>query len=435
MDPIVVNLSAENPIHEMASICMECFREGATKLMLTKIPYFKEVIISSFDCENCGNSNNSVQPASGIADTGIKYTLNVTNENDLTRQVIKSEYATITIPDIELEIPPESQKGSSSTVEGFLSKTKEGILQQQDARRETYPEVAAQLDNFMTKIDDLLSVCTPFTFILTDPSGNSFVENPRAPKEDPQLKSENYTRGKADEDLLGITSIRESIQREALNNNNEVENTPVIHNENTDVMTFEAVCNACGKDALCNMKQVDIPFFKTILLMANVCDHCGFKDSEVKSAGGIAEKGQRIVLEITDPSMDLVRDILKSETAVLKIPELDLSMTSGCLGGRFTTVEGLLEQVKEQLMSINPFSFGDSGVENSNDMKNVVGGLESIIKGEKLVSIILEDPAGNSFIQNLYAPDDDPHLKITYYERSDEDDEELGIKYMKTENY
>ena len=434
MDPIVVNLSAENPVHEMTSICMECFREGATKLMLTKIPYFKEVIISSFDCENCGNSNNSVQPASGIADTGIKYTLNVTNENDLNRQVIKSEYATITIPDIELEIPPESQKGSSSTVEGFLSKTKEGILQQQDARRETYPEVAAQLDNFMTKIDDLLSVCTPFTFILTDPSGNSFVENPRAPKEDPQLKSENYTRGKADEDLLGITSIRESIQREALNNN-EVENTPVIHNENTDVMTFEAVCNACGKDALCNMKQVDIPFFKTILLMANVCDHCGFKDSEVKSAGGIAEKGQRTLLEITDPSMDLVRDILKSETAVLKIPELDLSMTSGCLGGRFTTVEGLLEQVKEQLMSINPFSFGDSSVENSNDMKNVVSGLESIIKGEKLVSIILEDPAGNSFIQNLYAPDDDPHLKITYYERSDEDDEELGIKYMKTENY
>ena len=41
------------------------------------------------------------------------------------------------------------------------------------------------------------------------------------------------------------------------------------------------MCNACGKDAECNMKEVNIPFFKNIILMANVCIHCGFKDSEV----------------------------------------------------------------------------------------------------------------------------------------------------------
>ena len=39
----------------------------------------------------------------------------------------------------------------------------------------------------------------------------------------------------------------------------------------------------------------------------------------------------------------------KSETASVKIPELDFEMVGGTLGGRFTTIEGLLTQVKEQV--------------------------------------------------------------------------------------
>ena len=42
------------------------------------------------------------------------------------------------------------------------------------------------------------------------------------------------------------------------------------------------------------------------------------------------------------------------------LPELDFEVASGTLGGRFTTVEGLLQQTKEQLMASNPFATGDS---------------------------------------------------------------------------
>jgi len=40
-------------------------------------------------------------------------------------------------------------------------------------------------------------------------------------------------------------------------------------------------------------------------------------------------------------------------------------------------------------------------------------------------------PAGNSFIQNLYAPDPDPEMEIQEYDRDEEQDEELGIKELK----
>ena len=44
---------------------------------------------------------------------------------------------------------------------------------------------------------------------------------------------------------------------------------------------------------------------------------------------------------VTGPE-DLRRDVLKSETASVEVPELELEVTTGTLGGLITTVEGLL---------------------------------------------------------------------------------------------
>ena len=44
--------------------------------------------------------------------------------------------------------------------------------------------------------------------------------------------------------------------------------------------------------------------------MATTCDACGHRDNEVKSGTGVADKGTRIELQLTDTS-DLTRDILK----------------------------------------------------------------------------------------------------------------------------
>ena len=51
--------------------------QGKTILMLTKVPFFKEVIISSFECNKCGYHDNSIQSGSKIQDKGAKYTITV----------------------------------------------------------------------------------------------------------------------------------------------------------------------------------------------------------------------------------------------------------------------------------------------------------------------------------------------------------------------
>lgn len=58
------------------------------------------------------------------------------------------------------------------------------------------------------------------------------------------------------------------------------------------------------------------------------------------------------------------------------------------------------------------------------------------MSGNRKVTIILDDPAGNSYVQAL--TDDgtlDERLTIERYDRSYEQNEELGLNDIKTENY
>lgn len=77
-------------------------------------------------------------------------------------------------------------------------------------------------------------------------------------------------------------------------------------------------------------------------------------------------------------------------------------MNSGTLGGKFTTIEGLLKDFREQLDQVKPFAAGGDSetIDKSSKMKECLAKLESIQKGEKLdVTIVLDDPSGNSYLQ------------------------------------
>ena len=59
---LFVKLDDGVPSDAIESLCMDCRQMGVTKFMYTKIPMFKEIIISSFVCgnEECGFKNNEV---------------------------------------------------------------------------------------------------------------------------------------------------------------------------------------------------------------------------------------------------------------------------------------------------------------------------------------------------------------------------------------
>ena len=127
LSEVFMKLDAGVPSDVITSLCMDCQQNGETRFMYTKIPMFKEIILSSFSCEHCGFRNNEVQFGGKLGDYGCKYQLTIVDQEGLNRSVVKSEFATIRIPELDFEIPPQTQKGSIKTVEGYLLASIEGI--------------------------------------------------------------------------------------------------------------------------------------------------------------------------------------------------------------------------------------------------------------------------------------------------------------------
>lgn len=78
--------------------------------------------------------------------------------------------------------------------------------------------------------------------------------------------------------------------------------------------------------------------------MAFTCDACGARSTDVKVGGGIPDKATKYEVRVEKPE-DMNRDIFKSESAEIEIPEIGCTVVSGSLGGVYSTIEGLIEKV------------------------------------------------------------------------------------------
>lgn len=442
--------TSARPLEEIESLCMQCGDQGVTRMMLTSIPFFREVIVMSFRCEHCGHSNNEIQSAGKIRSEGTMYTVKVLNRGDLDRQLIRSEACSINIPEFQLVLPPS--RGQLTTVEGLLRDIIADLSVQQPLRR-------IQDENAYTKIQEIIDglkeiiaddededegkdkrekrelsnedpVTRAITITLDDPSGNSFLEFVGS-MSDLKWNMRTYERSLEQNQQLGLASPAEDAEENAAD-----EAEQKIEGLNEEVFEFPGICSRCGRPLITRMKKVSIPYFKDTLIMSTNCEDCGYRDNEIKSGSAISELGKKITLKVEDRD-DLSRDILKSDTSGLSIPEIDLVLHPGTLGGRFTTLEGILNQVYEELTE-KVFNAGDSGVIDVDDraeFQEFLRKLKQVMNAEIPFTLILDDPMANSHIQNLYAPDPDPNMEIVTYERTWQQNEDLGLNDMNVESY
>ncbi|KAF9275148.1 hypothetical protein BGZ88_002523 [Linnemannia elongata] len=476
--PLFQDIDGDQQVTEIESLCMNCHENGTTRLLLTRVPHFREVILMAFDCPHCGHRSNELQQANAIAVGGAIYTCQISNKADLNRQLVKTDTATVKIPEIDFEIP--AQRGQLTTIEGLLTNVIDDLESDQPVRKHMDEALYLQIKHIIEKLQDCVDGKTPFTVILDDPAGNSYIESLDAPKLDAKLDLSVYMRTRAQERAMGLSvpeeeegEVPEEVVTVPMPKDQQAEHSKQQHweagltaadktvateekKEETkdqedkkaesdsdcdeeddgvlpDVLSFPANCSSCNAPSDTKMHILDIPHFKEVIIMSTTCDECGYKSNEVKAGGPVSEFGKRIILKIEDPE-DMSRDILKSETCGLSIPEIDLELNSGTLGGRFTTVEGLLRQVHEELSSKVPAE-SENQPERRRVFTKFLDKLEQVMSLEIKSTLILDDPLGNSYLQNLYAPEPDPAMTIEEYKRTFEQNEALGLNDMRLEHY
>jgi zinc finger protein len=446
--------------------------QGMTRLLLTRIPYFREIVLSSFYCPHCSFKNTEISSAGQIQERGSKYVFKVENADDFQRSVVKGDGCAFRVEDIDLEIP--QGRGQMTNIEGILAGVKQDLEQHQDARLAQMPEVGAKVGQVIQALGDMLEGKRyPFTVSANDPSGNSFIQpsptdarHKYSRTEFDRTREQNAALGLGEQEATladddnndqqapdtnmrpeyraadGLIGGGDSSAPRTVTTNN-VDDEEIHENE---VYSFPASCPGCTRHCTTNMKMVNIPFFKQVVLMSTVCEHCSYRSNEVKTGGEVPAKGSRITLAVKTPE-DLSRDVLKSESAALYCPELQLRVEPGTQGGRFTTVEGLLTNFRKDLRAQ---AFGLEDGDNEDELRSAADSMQNetkrtwaeffallgeAIDGKRPFTVVIEDPMASSYVQSFTAPERDPQITVEEYERTAEEEEDLGLNDIKTENY
>jgi len=203
----------------------------------------------------------------------------------LDRQLVRSATCEITIAELELTLPPTS-RGQLTTVEGLIRDITSDLNIGQPLRRIENPENYQAIQNIINKLKDILdekddkeaeaevseskkeqdtSMLLPFTIILDDPAGNSFIEF-IGNMGDPKWNKKNYHRTFEQNITLGLVNPEELSTPRAAN----PESMDVQDINDDEVFVFPGKCSSCGHSIETKMKKVIIPYFKVSISASRI---------------------------------------------------------------------------------------------------------------------------------------------------------------------
>lgn len=140
-----------------------------------------------------------------------------------------------------------------------------------------------------------------------------------------------------------------------------------------------------------NWVEQDIPFFGEVMHITSLCE-CGFRYSDTL----IMSQREPVHFEFTVKSMDdLNVRVVRSTSGTIKIPELGVDIEPGPASESFiSNIEGVLDRVEEILDMVIRWG-EEEKTERAHELKCIIGKIKA---GESEVTIVIEDPMGNSAI-------------------------------------
>ncbi len=151
------------------------------------------------------------------------------------------------------------------------------------------------------------------------------------------------------------------------------------------------VCPLCSRELVTNWVPHNIPFFGDVMHITSICE-CGFRYSDTL----ILTQREPVYYELKIKSQDdLNARVVRSTSGTIRIPELGIDIEPGSASESFiSNIEGVLDRVKDILEMVT--RWGEK--EKTERAEQLISVIEKIRTGEYGITVIIEDPMGNSAI-------------------------------------
>lgn len=150
-------------------------------------------------------------------------------------------------------------------------------------------------------------------------------------------------------------------------------------------------CPICGAESKLHFLPYDIPFFGEIMIFTAVCSSCGYRSTDVKVMSD--EKRRRCEIGISSAD-DLNAIVVRSSFGTIEIPELGIYVEPKIGEAFISTVEGVLKRVENVVKMLSR----DVEGARKKRAEAVLKRIAEIKTGKASMTLIIDDPAGNSAI-------------------------------------
>ena len=163
----------DETINEMIIKCPACGIEGVAKSIMKQleIPHFGEVMETTIQCPSCGFKHSDIIALE--QNDPAKYVLEI-NKNTLSVRVVRSQSATVIIPEIGVKVEPgPKSEGYVTNVEGVLTRFESAVKRALNLFEDEESQKNAK--NTLAQIRELIKGNSTATLIILDPFGQSNV--------------------------------------------------------------------------------------------------------------------------------------------------------------------------------------------------------------------------------------------------------------------
>lgn len=163
----------EEEIHEMIIKCPACSVEDIAKSMMKEIeiPHFGKVLETTIQCPKCGFRHSDVIALE--QNDPAKYVIEI-NRNNLSVRVVRSQSATVTIPELGVKVEPgPKSEGYVTNVEGILTRFEDAVKKAMNLFDNEESQINAE--NTLKNILELKKGNGTATLIIHDPFGQSNI--------------------------------------------------------------------------------------------------------------------------------------------------------------------------------------------------------------------------------------------------------------------
>lgn len=157
-------------------------------------------------------------------------------------------------------------------------------------------------------------------------------------------------------------------------------------------------CPACDKDELkYRSVELDIPYFGKATQTSLICEGCGYKHNDIMLNQLNEPFKYSFIIKCEE---DMSVKVVRSASGTVSVPELGLKVEPGVASeGYISNVEGVLQRFRGVVGQAIRFAKGTEDEETSAAQgKIILGSIDEVIDGKRSVTLVIEDPFGNSAI-------------------------------------